>query len=129
MTQFRRKILYLGGFDPRGVRFYYQLLKDQLERYTALTGHAVTVSPRRNATKLRTDWTVRNETADVTTDYSFLRWEDIVRNNWIHSPTRLALRATRTYWNYLRHLDFRMALRIGSPVVRTKLPSVECLLA
>ena len=41
MQKFKRKVFYLGGFDPRGVRFYHQLYRDQAARYTALTGEAV----------------------------------------------------------------------------------------
>jgi hypothetical protein len=32
MEKFKRKVFYLGGFDPRGVRFYHQLYREQAER-------------------------------------------------------------------------------------------------
>lgn len=125
MTHFKRRVFYIGGYDPRGVRHYYQLLKTQLARFSALKGEAVTLSSRRNVSKTCTDWTVTNETADVVTHYSFLRWEDIVRDSWIRSPCRLGLRSVRAYWNYARHFEFRTARKLArGPLVTLFYPPV-----
>lgn len=113
MASFKRKTFYVGGFDPRGVRFYYQLLKEQLGRFAAKTGRQVTISPRRNVLPIRSDWTIRDDTADVTTDYSFLRWEDIVQRAWIRRPWTLARRVAGTYWQHWRLIDFKTARKLG----------------
>ena len=36
MAPFKRKVLHLGGFDPRGARFYHQLLGEQVDRANAI---------------------------------------------------------------------------------------------
>lgn len=129
MTEFKRKTFYLGGFDPRGVRFYYHLLKDQVARYAAKTGEDVSVSLRHKASVVRSGWTVRNETRDVTTDYIFLRWEDIVRDAWIRNPLTLIGRAARAYANHLRHLEFGIARTLpNGPMVTLFYPPILAIL-
>ena len=95
MQKFKRKVFYLGGFDPRGVRFYHQLYRDQAARYTALTGEAVAVSARRAGPANSAIWTVTNASAGVETDYEYLRWEDLIGKVWIRHPFTLAWRAAR----------------------------------
>ena len=46
LEKFKRKVFYLGGFDPRGVRFYHQLYREQAARYAALTSEAIEISGR-----------------------------------------------------------------------------------
>ena len=38
MAGFKRKIFYMGGFDPRGVRHYHALYREAAERWSELTG-------------------------------------------------------------------------------------------
>lgn len=108
MATFKRKVFYIGGFDPRGVRFYHGLYKEAVTCWTGLTGETVTVSPRKRASAVRTDWTVVNATQDAETSYSFLRWEDIVQRAWVRNPVALAAQAVRTYWGLARNIDMRV---------------------
>jgi hypothetical protein len=74
VQKFKRKVFYLGGFDPRGVRFYHQLYREQAGRYDRLTGEGVTVGGRRAGpagSVVSTIWSVDNEQAGVETDYEF----------------------------------------------------------
>ena len=85
MEKFKRKLFYLGGFDPRGVRFYHQLCREQAERHGALTGQSLDVSGRRAGpagSTVSTQWQIDNPGARVETDYEFLRWEDLVGKVW-----------------------------------------------
>ncbi|QGP79809.1 hypothetical protein [Sphingobium sp. CAP-1] len=115
MEKFKRKVFYLGGFDPRGVRFYHQLYRDQAARHGALTGEALHVSARRAGPASSAIWTVGNDVAGVETDYEFLRWEDLVGKVWIRNPLTLAWRSIATYVGHARFMQFgRMkALRPG----------------
>lgn len=107
MEKFKRKVFYLGGFDPRGVRFYHQLYREQADAYARLSGEAVNVSGRRGGRDSVASWTVTNDDAGVETDYSFLRWEDLVGRSWIRNPLTLAWRSISTYRGFLRFLDMR----------------------
>jgi hypothetical protein len=102
---FKRKVFYLGGFDPRGARYYHALHRQALERWAELTGKDILVSNRKRTSDVRHDWEVRNRTDDAVTRYSFLRWEDLVSRAWIRSPLELARRAARAFLGNIRHLD------------------------
>jgi hypothetical protein len=105
MTGFRRRIHYLGGYDPRGARFYHELLSSQVGRHAGKTGEAISVSPRVTRSTDRTDCSVVNSSACVEVDYTFLRWEDIVLKSWIRNPVELMVRAVRCYGRILRNMD------------------------
>lgn len=113
MAGFKRKVFYVGGFDPRGVRFYHALADEQVGRYAARSEEAATVSTRRAVSDIRVDWTIANRSRGVETEYSFLRWDDLVRDAWIRNPFALAARAFRAYRDNLRHLDFRTGRTLG----------------
>ena len=129
MPKFKRKIFYLGGFDPRGVRFYHQLYREQAERYGRLTGHSIDVSARRAGPASSGVWTVDNPGEGVETSYEYLRWEDLVGKVWVRNPLTLGLRSIATYIGHARFMDFRRmrALRPG-PVITILYPPMLALL-
>ena len=125
MAGFKRKVFYVGGFDPRGVRFYHSLADEQVKRWAALTGEPATVSTRHTVSDTRVDWTVANPAQDGLTEYSFLRWDDIVRDAWIRNPFALAARAFRAYRDNIRFLDFATGKKLGKgPLITLFYPAV-----
>lgn len=103
----RRNVFYLSGFDPRGVRFYYQHYRNATSQYCQLTGKDITVSARQGQ-----QWQAENRTDHVDTHYTFLAWDDLVRAAWIRSPWKLLAQGLRTYAYYFRYYRWRMALAI-----------------
>jgi hypothetical protein len=129
MAGFKRKVFYVGGFDPRGVRFYHQLAAEQVGRYAERTGEAATTSTRRTVSPTRTDWTIANTTQDAETEYTFLRWEDLVRSAWIRNPLSLGLRAFSAYRDNIRHLDFATGKKLPrGPLITLFYPPVLTIL-
>jgi len=129
LEKFKRKVFYLGGFDPRGVRFYHQLYREQAERHAALTGDDIQVSARRAGPVASAIWTVDNEAAGVETDYEYLRWEDLIGKVWIRNPIDLALRAARAYAGHARFMQFgRMRRLRQGPVITILYPPLLALL-
>lgn len=125
MQPFKRKVFYVGGFDPRGVRFYYALFAEQMRRQEARTSVPVTVSKRQNRGSLRSDWTARDAGGRTVVDYTFLRWEDIVLKGWIRNPLILVSRAVSAYRHLMRHADFRLARSFGrGPLITLFYPPV-----
>ncbi len=123
MEKFKRKVFYLGGFDPRGVRFYHQMYREQAIAHEAHSGEHVAVSARRSEGANRASWTVRNEAAGVETDYEFLRWEDLVGKVWIRNPALLAWRSVATYAAHARFMQFGRMLKLRrGPVVTILYP-------
>lgn len=86
---FRRKIFYLGGYDPRGARFYQQLYAEQAALYAQRAGHEIAVSDRKRAGPINNRWTIHDKTAGASSEMVFLAWDDIVRRSWDHNPLRL----------------------------------------
>ncbi|MDO7834158.1 hypothetical protein Q4610_03785 [Sphingobium sp. HBC34] len=119
MEKFKRKVFYLGGFDPRGVRFYHQLYRDQAARHGALSGEALSVSARRAGPASSAIWTVGNDAAGVETEYEFLRWEDLVGKVWIRNPLKLAWRSIATYVGHARFMQFKRMKRLRPGPVLT----------
>ncbi|WP_420146106.1 hypothetical protein [Sphingobium sp.] len=132
MEKFKRKVFYLGGFDPRGVRFYHQLYRDQAVRHGALTGEAISVGGRQAGaagSAVSATWAVDNEAAGVSTDYEYLRWEDLVGKVWIRNPGALALRAARAYAGHALKMDFwRMRRLRKGPVITILYPPILAVL-
>ncbi|GAY20196.1 MULTISPECIES: hypothetical protein [Sphingobium] len=129
MEKFKRKVFYLGGFDPRGVRFYHQMYREQAEAYTRLSGERVEVSARRSGPASSASWTVTNHGAGVETDYEFLRWEDLVGKVWIRNPLLLAWRSIATYGAHARHMQFlRMRKLRPGPVITILYPPLLAVL-
>ncbi|HUD94638.1 hypothetical protein [Sphingobium sp.] len=132
MEKFKRKVFYLGGFDPRGVRFYHQLYREQAARHGALTGQPLTVGGRQAGAAgpaVSARWTVDNAEAGVETDYEYLRWEDLVGKVWIRNPLSLALRAARAYAGHALKMDFlRMRRLRKGPVITILYPPLLAML-
>ena len=129
MEKFKRKVFYLGGFDPRGVRFYHQMYREQAETYSRLSGESVEVSARRAGPASSAIWTVFNHGAGVETDYEFLRWEDLVGKVWIRNPLLLAWRSIATYSAHARHMQFaRMRKLRQGPVITILYPPLLAVL-
>jgi hypothetical protein len=132
LQKFKRKVFYLGGFDPRGVRFYHQLYREQAARYAALTGDAVEVSGRQSGpagASVSACWTVSNPTAGVETHYEYLRWEDLIGQVWIRNPLALAIKSARAYAGHARHMDFlRMRRLRKGPVITILYPPILAVL-
>lgn len=132
LEKFKRKVFYLGGFDPRGVRFYHQLYREQAARHAALTGEPLAVGGRQTGAAgsvVSARWTVDNPQAGVETDYEYLRWEDLVGKVWIRNPLSLALRAARAYAGHALKMDFlRMRRLRKGPVITILYPPLLAVL-
>lgn len=132
VQKFKRKVFYLGGFDPRGVRFYHQLYREQAVRYEGLTGERLSVDGRRAGpagSVISTVWDIENPQRDVVTDYEYLRWEDLVGKVWIRNPATLALRSIATYTGHARFMQFSRMRRLRSgPVITILYPPILAIL-
>lgn len=118
---FSRRIFYLSGFDPRGARFYHALHREQMAAHATKTGEEITTSARMRGRGMTVDWTVSS--AETTTRFTFLRWDDLVGRAWIKGPARLSWRMAAAYVGYARHLRWRTTWRLAKgPVVTLVYP-------
>ncbi len=107
--EFRRKVFYLSGYDPRGARFYHWLYSQQADIYARNSGHDITVSARKRSGPGNHAWTVRDETDRSTSEFEFLGWDEVIRGTWGRNPAKLvwdALRATLAFtaaWEWRKY--------------------------
>lgn len=111
MSPFKRKVLHLGGFDPRGARFYHQLLGEQVKQANHLAAAQgdslrLALSSRRRAGRDAV-WDVTRSDGAGVTEYQFLAWDDLVRQHWPKGALTLLARMIPTYWRYLTQGKWR----------------------
>lgn len=82
----RRLVIYVQGYDPRGLAEYYRMFRREWRRACELYGLTGKISGAENDEKrFITRWNVSTQGKDwqVDTDYAFLRWEDIIRKDFV----------------------------------------------
>lgn len=80
----RRLVVYVQGYDPRGVAEYYRMFRREYGRSCELYGLTGKVGRAENdPERFITAWnaTTAGEDWQVDTRYMFLRWEDIIRKD------------------------------------------------
>jgi hypothetical protein len=80
----RRHVIYVPGYDPRGLAEYFRLFRSQFAHFRKLYGLQGEISrPRTPDGRFTATWDIKTEGAgwSVETTYEFLRWEDIVRRD------------------------------------------------
>lgn len=113
----RRKVFYISGFDPKGAGGYYDLYLDEAARQAALSGMTINVGRRQRKGRLVAEWHIaaREDGHEVTTDYSFLKWDDIIRAHWPRGPFRLLGLTLMNYASYIRSGVLRRVLANSWP--------------
>ncbi len=114
----RRRLLYVGGFDPASAKKQYAIFTAEAPRQAALDGAVIEAGPLQDRDDLASGWTVTARWAgeSVNTDYVILRWHDIVRQVWPKDDPRLFWGAWTSLFDYARAGILTVALR-DSPVV------------
>jgi pimeloyl-ACP methyl ester carboxylesterase len=80
----RRLVIYVQGYDPRGLAEYYRMFRREYRRTCELYGLSGKVgAPKNDPERFITNWdaTTEGENWQVVTHYMFLRWEDIIRRD------------------------------------------------
>jgi hypothetical protein len=93
----RRHVLYVQGYDPRGLAWYRRVFRSEYRKFCTLYRLQGVVQkrdprPRPNARTWRT--VTKGRGFEVETVYQFLQWEDIIRRDF----------ARPTWWKVLRAL-------------------------
>jgi hypothetical protein len=84
VTVRRRLVVYVQGYDPRGLPEYYRMFRQEFRKTLALYGLTGTVGkPAHDPDRFITTWNAETHGPgwDVDTRYMFLRWEDIIRTD------------------------------------------------
>jgi hypothetical protein len=96
-----RHIIYVQGYDPRGLAQYYRMFRTELRKFGRLYQLAATISRPQVAPDGETaSWTIDTKASDwqTHTSYDFLRWEDLIQRDLAAPVWGTVLQAIWIYW-------------------------------
>jgi hypothetical protein len=96
-----RHIIYVQGYDPRGLAQYYRMFRTELRKFGRLYQLGATIGRLQTAADGETaSWTIETKASDwqTRTDYDFLRWEDLIQRDLAQPIWRTVLHAIWIYW-------------------------------
>lgn len=119
MTDIRRRcVFYISGFDPKGAKSYYNLYKQEATKQSQINGWQFDVGARQLMPEGNSFWTIESSQGcsyQVSTHYEFMRWDDVVRNNWpMHTLSIWWDVFTATLFN-LRHGSWWKMFKLSWP--------------
>jgi hypothetical protein len=96
-----RHIIYIQGYDPRGLAQYYRMFRTELRKFSRLYQLSATISrPKVAPDDEIASWTIETEAEGWTTrsTYDFLRFEDFIQRDLASPIWRTVSRAVFFYW-------------------------------
>ena len=96
-----RHIIYVQGYDPRGLAQYYRMFRTELRKFGRLYQLAATISRPQVAPDGETaSWTIETKADDwqTRTSYDFLRFEDLIQRDLAAPIWHTVLHAMWIYW-------------------------------
>jgi len=96
----RRHVIYVQGYDPRGLAQYYRMFRTELRKSAKLYGLQATVGrPRTTDDGTMASWRIDTQGHDWQTrvSYEFLRWEDLIKNDFAAPIWRTVASAVAIY--------------------------------
>jgi hypothetical protein len=96
-----RHIIYVQGYDPRGLAQYYRMFRTELRKFGRLYHLNATISRPQVAPDGETaSWTIETKASDwqTRTRYDFLRWEDLIQRDLAEPIWRTVFHAIWIYW-------------------------------
>lgn len=101
-----RLVVFVGGFDPRGARYYHQLMRSESEKqHGLLEGMVYKVGKRNKNPEAKgigdphSQWLIESSSPlkKSSSDFIFFDWHDEVQKNWTEKKWSVFLQAIYTY--------------------------------
>jgi pimeloyl-ACP methyl ester carboxylesterase len=96
-----RHIIYVQGYDPRGLAQYYRMFRTELRKFGRLYQLGATIGrPQVAADGETASWTIETKAGDwqTRTSYDFLRWEDLIQRDLAAPIWGTVFHAIWIYW-------------------------------
>ena len=96
-----RHIIYVQGYDPRGLAQYYRMFRTELRKFGRLYQLDAAVSrPQVAGDGVTACWTIETKASgwQTHTRYDFLRWEDLIQRDLAEPIWRTVFHAIWIYW-------------------------------
>ena len=101
MRVHHRHIIYVQGYDPRGLAQYYRMFRTELRKFSRLYQVTTTIGrPQSTSDDESATWTIETKAEDwqTRTTYDFLRFEDFIQRDLAAPIWRIVLQSTVIYW-------------------------------
>lgn len=132
-----RHIIYIQGYDPRGLAQYYRMFRTELRKFGRLYQLTATISrPKVAADDEIASWSIETKADDwqTRTDYDFLRFEDFIQQDLASPIWRTVFNAVWIYWRLVLsgtigrfgRANWRFATFITYPHVLLLLEAICC---
>lgn len=99
-----RHIIYVQGYDPRGLAQYYRMFRTELRKFGRLYGLETSIGRPTAAPDGETaSWQIETKADDwqTRTTYDFLRWEDLIKRDLAWPMWRTLIHSIVIYWRLL----------------------------
>jgi pimeloyl-ACP methyl ester carboxylesterase len=96
-----RHIIYIQGYDPRGLAQYYRMFRTELRKFGRLYQLSATISrPKVAADEEIASWTIETKAEDwqTHTSYDFLQFEDFIQRDLAAPIWRTVFHSAWIYW-------------------------------
>ncbi|QWG22221.1 hypothetical protein KMZ93_19910 [Bradyrhizobium sediminis] len=96
-----RHIIYVQGYDPRGLAQYYRMFRTELRKFGRLYQLSATISrPQSSSDGETASWTIETSAGDwqTRTSYDFLRFEDLIQRDLAAPIWSTVFHAVWIYW-------------------------------
>ena len=96
-----RHIIYVQGYDPRGLAQYYRMFRTELRKFGRLYQLTATISrPQSTPDGETASWTIETRASDwqTHTSYDFLRFEDLIQRDLAAPIWATVFQAIWIYW-------------------------------
>jgi pimeloyl-ACP methyl ester carboxylesterase len=106
-----RHVIYVQGYDPRGLAQYYRMFRTELRKFDALYSVSSSIGRPNNVSESEiASWAIETSAEDwqTHTTYDFLRFEDFIQRDLALPIWRIV---GRTIWIYLRLIVSGTVLR------------------
>ncbi len=123
----KRHVFYLSGFDPRGASFYHRVFKEEAQKQSKLNKIKVNIGARKKQSQYSQVWQIeaQDQGQTVSTQYEFLRWDDIIRQNWVKSFWSIFIDFVYVSWVYITTGTLkRVAKASRTPAITGLYPAV-----
>lgn len=99
-----RHIIYVQGYDPRGLAQYYRMFRTELRKFGGLYQFATSMSrPKSSPDGEMASWTIETGGPDwqTRTTYDFLRWEDLIQPDLTWPIWRTLAHGISVFWRLI----------------------------
>ena len=104
--ELNRLVVFIGGFDPRGARYYHQLMRSEsekqhgfLEKIFYKVGKRNKISETEGMAGRHSQWLIESSSSlkKSSSDFIFFDWHDEVQKNWTEKRWSVFFQAIDTY--------------------------------